>query len=80
MTRHRRLMKFGEYAAGARIANRLHVSASNLAVCRACWRAIDVRTRATIQHGRTRDALHALFLGALAAHYGNQDLFIRYRF
>ncbi len=80
MTRNQRLRKFGEFAIGRRIANRQHVSASNLEVCRMCWLAIDKRTRATIRHGRTRDALHALFLGALTAHKANRALFIQWRF
>ncbi len=80
MTRVQRLKKFGEFAVGQRIANRQHISSSNLAVCRSCWLAIDKRTRATIRHGRTRDALHALFLGALAAHKANRAIFIQWRF
>ena len=79
MTRKQRLKKLypAEYAYGSRIANRLHVSASNLAVCRACRSAIKVQDR----HNRSlRNARHALYLGAIAAHKANRDLFTRYRF
>lgn len=80
MTRNQRLAKMPEYRFAARIADRQHVSASNLSLCRACWRAIDKKQRKLIRPGKTKDALHALFLGAIAAHKKNRDLFTHFRF
>lgn len=79
MTRNRRLRtKYkGEYAYGERIANRLHVSESNLAVIRACRSTIKVQDR---RKRSLHDARHALYLGAISAHKANIALFRRYRF
>jgi hypothetical protein len=80
MTRKQRLMKMPEYRFASRIAMKQHVSTSNLGVCRACWKAIAKAQRRTIRPGKTKDALHALFLGAIASHKENRGLFARYRF
>ena len=83
MTRIKRLEKKfpGEFHVGARIANRMHVSASDISVLRACWKALGNPKRNPSNFARDkRDARHALFRGALAAHKANRDLFQHFRF
>ena len=83
MTRNARLKKVhgAEYRYGEYIANRLHVADNNLAVIRACRKALGGRKRKPANFTRgMRDARHALYLGAMAAHKANVDMYRHYRF